>query len=61
MGHDASAGLSADGWLPDLVTVGALTKVFTPELVDEVLEEVDAVEVRRRSLPLRMVVIDGWL
>ncbi|WP_322751214.1 MULTISPECIES: IS4 family transposase [unclassified Frankia] len=56
MGHDASAGLSADGWLPDLVTVGALTKVFTPELVDEVLEEVDAVEVRRRSLPSRMVV-----
>jgi hypothetical protein len=54
--HDASEGLSPDGWLPDLVTVGALTKVFTPALVDEVLEELDAVEVRRRSLPSRMVV-----
>jgi hypothetical protein len=56
VGHDASEGLSPEGWLPDLVTVGALTRVFPPELVDAVLGEADAVEVRRRSLPSRMVV-----
>jgi hypothetical protein len=56
VGHDVSEGLSPEGWLPDLVTVGALTRVFPPELVDEVLAEADAVEVRRRSLPSRMVV-----
>jgi Insertion element 4 transposase N-terminal/Transposase DDE domain len=48
--------LSPDGWVPDLVTVGALTKVFPPELVDAVLGEADAFEIRRRSLPSRMVV-----
>ncbi|WP_322769471.1 transposase domain-containing protein [Frankia sp. Cr1] len=43
MSHDASEGLSPGGWLPDRVTVGALTQVFTPEL-------------RRRSLPSRLMV-----
>jgi hypothetical protein len=49
-------GLSPEGWLPDLVTVGVVTKVFPPELVDRVLEETDTVEVRRRLLPSRLVV-----
>jgi Insertion element 4 transposase N-terminal/Transposase DDE domain len=49
-------GLSPEGWLPDRISVGALTRVYPPELVDRVLEETDTVEVRRRSLPSRMVV-----
>jgi len=32
--HDGSEGLSPDGWLPDRISVGVLTRVFTPELVD---------------------------
>uniref|UniRef100_UPI0021C1CFEE transposase domain-containing protein n=2 Tax=Frankia tisae TaxID=2950104 RepID=UPI0021C1CFEE len=56
MPHDASEGLSPEGWLPDRVTVGALTGVFPPELVDGVLAETDTVELRRRLLPSRLVV-----
>jgi hypothetical protein len=56
VGHDGSEGLSPEGWLPDRVTVGVLTRVYPPELVDRVLEETDTVEVRRRLLPSRLVV-----
>jgi hypothetical protein len=56
MGHDGAEGVSPDGWLPDRVTVGALTKTFPPGLVDEVVETTDTREVRRRLLPARLVV-----
>jgi hypothetical protein len=56
VGHDGSAGLSPDGWLPDRVSVGALTKAFPPELVDQIIEVTDTREVRRRLLPARLVV-----
>lgn len=56
MSHDGSAGLSPDGWLPDRVSVGALTKAFPPELVDRIVETTDTREVRRRLLPARLVV-----
>ena len=36
--HDGSEGLSPDGWLPDRISVGVLTRAFPPELVDEVIE-----------------------
>lgn len=42
--------------LPDRVSVGALTRVFPPSVVDAVLEDVGRVERRRRSLPARLVV-----
>jgi hypothetical protein len=54
--HDATEGLSPDGWLPDRVSVGALTKAFPPELVDRVVATTDVREVRRRLLPARLVV-----
>ncbi|WP_206745130.1 transposase domain-containing protein, partial [Pseudofrankia asymbiotica] len=38
------------------MTVGVLTRVFPPELVDRVLDETDTAEVRRRLLPSRLVV-----
>ncbi|MDT3444659.1 transposase domain-containing protein [Pseudofrankia sp. BMG5.37] len=56
MGYDGSEGLSPEGWLPDRVTVGVLTRVYPPELVDRVLDETDTVEVRPRLLPSRLVV-----
>jgi hypothetical protein len=56
VGHDGAEGVSPDGWLPDRVTVGALTKTFPPGLVDEVVEATDTREVRRRLLPARLVV-----
>ncbi len=56
MPHDGSEGLSPQGWLPDRVSVGALTKAFPPELVDRVVETTDTREVRRRLLPARLVV-----
>jgi hypothetical protein len=37
--HDGSEGLSPDGWLPDRISVGVLTRVFTPELVDAAIED----------------------
>jgi Insertion element 4 transposase N-terminal/Transposase DDE domain len=64
MGHDGSAGLSPDGWLPDRVSVGALTKAFPPELVDRVVAAANAREERRRLLPARLVmyfVLALWL
>jgi hypothetical protein len=54
--HDGSEGLSPDGWLPDRISVGVLTSVFTPELVDAAVEGAGAREQRRRLLPARLVV-----
>lgn len=42
--------------LPDRVAVGVLTRVFPPELVDEVVAECGRGEQRYRVLPARMVV-----
>ena len=56
MAHDGSEGLSPDGWLPDRISVGVLTRVFTPELVDAAVEDAGAREQRRRLLPARLVV-----
>ena len=56
MPHDGSEGLSPQGWLPDRVSVGPLTKAFPPELMDRVVETTDTREVRRRLLPARLVV-----
>jgi len=41
--------------LPDLVSVGLLTKVFPAEVVDAVISECGRTEKRRRSLPARSV------
>jgi hypothetical protein len=54
--HDGSEGLSADGWLPDRISVGVLTRAFPPELVDEVIEVTGTREQRRRLLPARLMV-----
>jgi hypothetical protein len=54
--HDGSEGVSPEGWLPDRVSVGALTKTFPPELVDQVVNTTGTREVRRRLLPARLVV-----
>jgi hypothetical protein len=54
--HDGSEGLSPDGWLPDRITIGVLTRVFTPELVDAAVEESGAREQRVRLLTARLMV-----
>jgi hypothetical protein len=54
--HDGSAGVSPEGWLPDRVSVGALTRAFPPEVVDRVVATTDTREIRRRLLPARLVV-----
>jgi hypothetical protein len=54
--HDGTEGLSSDGWLPDRVSVGVLTKAFPPDLVDAIVAATDTREVRRRLLPARLVV-----
>src|SRR6188474_2487335 len=54
--HDGSAGVSPEGWLPDRVSVGALTRTFPPELVDRVVAMTETRELRRRLLPARLVV-----
>jgi hypothetical protein len=41
--------------LSDLVSVGLLTRVFPPELVDEVIAASDRTELRHRSLPARVM------
>jgi hypothetical protein len=41
--------------LSDLVSVGVLTRVFPPELVDEVIAEVGRTEQRHRTLPARVM------
>jgi hypothetical protein len=40
--HDGSEGLSPDGSLPDRISVGVLTRVFTLELVDAAVEDAGA-------------------
>ncbi len=42
--------------LPDRIGIGVLAKVFTPELVDRVIDEVGVREQRKRTLPARVVV-----
>jgi Insertion element 4 transposase N-terminal len=54
--YDGFEGLLLDGWLPDRVSVGALTKAFPPDLVDRIVETTDTREVRRRLLLARLVV-----
>ena len=56
MAHDGSEGVSPEGWLPDRVSVGALTRAFPPELVDEVVAATETRELRRRLLPARLTV-----
>lgn len=56
MAHDGSEGVSPEGWLPDRVSIGALTSTFPPELVDRVVAVTDTRELRRRLLPARLVV-----
>ena len=56
MAHDGSEGVSPEGWLPDRVSIGALTKTFPPELVDHVVDTTGTREIRRRLLPARLVV-----
>lgn len=41
--------------LGDRVAIGALTSVFPPDLVDQVIEQTGRAEQRRRLLPARMV------
>ena len=64
MAHDGSAGVSPEGWLPDRVSVGQLSRVFPPELVDRVVATTGTGEVRRRLLPARLpvyLVLASWL
>jgi hypothetical protein len=42
--------------LPDRVSVGVLTRVFPPEVVDAVLLETGRVQQRKRALPARLMV-----
>ena len=49
-------GVSPEGWLPDRVSVGALTKTFPPELVDHVVEVTDTREILCLLIPARLVV-----
>src|SRR5450759_4605874 len=45
----------SDRRLSDLVSVGVLTRVFPPGLVDEVIAQVGRTEQRHRSLPARVM------
>ena len=45
----------SDRRLSDLVSVGVLTRVFPPDLVDEVIAQVGRTEQRSRSLPARVM------
>ena len=56
MAHDGAEGLSPDGWLPDRISVGVLTRTFPPDLVDEVVEATGTRGQRRRLLPARLMV-----
>ena len=47
---------SPDGWLPDRISIGVLTRVFTPELVDRAVDAAGVREQRKRTLPARVVV-----
>src|SRR5258705_5213047 len=54
--HDGAEGLSPDGWLPDRISIGVLTRAFPPELVDEAVGATGTREQRRRLLPARLMV-----
>src|SRR6266516_2541221 len=54
--HDGAEGLSPDGWLPDRISIGVLTRAFPPELVDEAVTVTGTREQRRRLLPARLMV-----
>ncbi|MGH3970704.1 MAG: transposase domain-containing protein, partial [Mycobacterium sp.] len=56
MAHDGADGLSPDGYLPDRISIGVLTRVFTPERVDAAVDEAGAREQRVRLLPARLMV-----
>ena len=45
----------SDRRLSDLVSVGVLTQVFPPDLVDEVIADLGRTEQRNRSLPARVM------
>lgn len=45
----------SDRRLSDLVSVGVLTRVFPPELVDEVIAQTGRTEQRHRALPARVM------
>jgi Insertion element 4 transposase N-terminal/Transposase DDE domain len=45
----------SDRRLSDLVSVGVLTRVFPPELVDEVIEQAGRTQQRHRALPARVM------
>jgi len=45
----------SDRRLSDLVSVGVLTRVFPPELVDEVIAQAGRTEQRNRTLPARVM------
>jgi hypothetical protein len=45
----------SDRRLSDLVSIGLLTRVFPPDVVDQVIAEVGRTEQRKRSLPARVV------
>ncbi|SCF64538.1 Insertion element 4 transposase N-terminal [Streptomyces sp. DconLS] len=47
---------SGVGRFSDRIALGVLTRVFPPELVDEVVAECGRVEQRTRLLPARVVV-----
>jgi hypothetical protein len=46
----------SDQRLSDHISLGVLTRVFAPEVVDEILEECGRLERRHRLLPARVVV-----
>jgi hypothetical protein len=46
---------ASDRRLSDLVSVGVLTRVFPPDLVDEVIAEAGRRELRHRALPARVM------
>jgi hypothetical protein len=48
--------MSPDGWLPDRISIGVLTRAFPPELVDEAVTVTGTREQRRRLLPARLMV-----
>lgn len=47
---------AAENRLPDRVAIGVLTSVFPPAVVDEAIETAQARELRKRSLPARLMV-----
>jgi len=53
---DGGCGVSPDGWLPERVRLGALTKAFPADLVDRVVDAADARQERTRLLPARLMV-----